>query len=114
MKRSFSAVAKTKIKAKTKVVVKVKAKIKPKAKAKPTAKAKVVAKPKVKAKMSVQKRAEFLLQPLADRVVVRVLKGPKKTPGGLFIPDTATVSGHLEGEVLAVGSGLRNKKGSVS
>lgn len=45
------------------------------------------------------------LQPLADRVVVRVLEEQEqRTPSGIVLPDTAREKPQ-EGEVLAVGPG---------
>lgn len=50
--------------------------------------------------------------PLGDRLIVRLLAAERVTAGGIIIPDTAsTVQGHLKGEVLAAGTGNRNKKG---
>ena len=52
--------------------------------------------------------------PLDDRLLVQVSGVEKKTPGGLYIPDTvADMSGNLEGFVVAVGRGHMNKKGQV-
>lgn len=52
--------------------------------------------------------------PLDDRVLVRMKDLERKTAGGLFIPDTvADVSGNLQGSVVAVGRGHRDKKGRV-
>ena len=45
-----------------------------------------------------------MLQPLADRVVVRPQEAEEKTAGGLFIPDTAKEKPQ-RGTVLAVGPG---------
>lgn len=53
------------------------------------------------------------LHPLADRLVVEVQAGERMTAGGLYIPDTAEVSGHLRGKVLAAGQGGRSKKGQL-
>lgn len=48
--------------------------------------------------------------PVDDRVLLEVTKAPEKTPGGLFIPDSAqSKSSHAR--VLAVGPGKRDKKG---
>ncbi|MEN0057764.1 MAG: co-chaperone GroES [Bdellovibrio sp.] len=53
-----------------------------------------------------------VVTPLDDRLVVRLSGVEKRTPGGLYIPDTvADVSGNLEGLVVAVGRGHLNKKG---
>lgn len=52
--------------------------------------------------------------PLDDRVLVQVTGSEKMTAGGLYIPDTvADVSGNLQGFVVSVGRGHRNKKGHV-
>lgn len=54
------------------------------------------------------------ITPLADRLVIRVVQAEKITAGGIIIPDSVTtVAGHLEGEVLAVGHGSKNKKGNI-
>lgn len=44
------------------------------------------------------------LQPLADRVVVKVIEADERTKGGIILPDTAKDKPQ-EGEVLAVGRG---------
>ncbi|WP_413288955.1 co-chaperone GroES [Bdellovibrio sp. HCB337] len=52
--------------------------------------------------------------PLDDRVMVQLTGAEKMTAGGLYIPDTvADVSGNLQGFVVSVGRGHRNKKGHV-
>lgn len=51
-------------------------------------------------------------RPLHDRVLVRRVEVQEKTPGGVIIPDTAKEK-PVEGEVLAVGSGLRDEIGRV-
>lgn len=52
--------------------------------------------------------------PLDDRLMIQVSSAERKTPGGLFIPDTvADTSGNLEGVVVAVGRGHMDKKGRV-
>jgi chaperonin GroES len=51
------------------------------------------------------------LAPLGDRLVVQVLSQEKKTAGGLYIPETSQMAGHLEGQVLSVGPGKKDKKG---
>ncbi len=57
--------------------------------------------------------ARLDLHPLADRVLVQVEAGEKMTAGGLYIPDTASITGNLKGRVLAAGHGGRNKKGQL-
>ena len=51
-------------------------------------------------------------RPLHDRVVVRRIEEDELTFGGIIVPDTAKEK-PLQGEVVAVGSGVRNKKGEV-
>ena len=52
------------------------------------------------------------LRPLQDRVLVRRVEPERKTPGGIFIPDTAQEK-PVEGEVVAVGPGIRDEHGKV-
>lgn len=49
-------------------------------------------------------------KPLHDRVLVRRVESDEKTKGGLIIPDTAKEK-PAEGEVVAVGEGLRDDDG---
>ncbi|MBW8270676.1 co-chaperone GroES [Caldovatus aquaticus] len=51
-------------------------------------------------------------RPLHDRVLVRRVNAEEKTAGGIIIPDTAKEKPQ-EGEVLAVGPGVRNEKGEL-
>ena len=51
-------------------------------------------------------------RPLQDRVLVRRLASEEKTVGGIVIPDTAKEK-PIEGEVVAVGPGLRDKDGTL-
>ncbi|MBT3238641.1 MAG: co-chaperone GroES [Rhodospirillaceae bacterium] len=51
-------------------------------------------------------------RPLHDRVVVRRIEQDTKTAGGIIIPDTAQEK-PSEGEVVAVGSGVRNEAGAL-
>lgn len=51
-------------------------------------------------------------RPLHDRVVVRRVESEAKTKGGIIIPDTAKEKPQ-EGEIVAVGSGARDKSGKV-
>ena len=51
------------------------------------------------------------LRPLADRVVVRKLEADEKTAGGIVLPDTAKEKPQ-QGEVLAVGPGRLDEKGT--
>ncbi len=52
------------------------------------------------------------LRPLHDRVVVRRTEADQKTAGGIIIPDTAKEK-PIEGEVVAVGPGVRNEHGHL-
>jgi chaperonin GroES len=49
-------------------------------------------------------------RPLHDRVLVRRVEEDHKTPGGIIIPETAKEK-PMQGEILAVGQGVRNEKG---
>jgi chaperonin GroES len=51
-------------------------------------------------------------RPLHDRVVIRRLEQEEKTAGGIIIPDTAKEKPQ-EGEVVAVGPGARDEKGTL-
>ena len=51
-------------------------------------------------------------RPLHDRVVIRRVEAEAKTKGGIIIPDTAKEKPQ-EGEVVAVGSGIRDDKGAL-
>ena len=52
-----------------------------------------------------------VLKPLEDRVVVKTLEAEQTTASGLVIPDTAKEKPQ-EGEILAVGPGKLDDKGS--
>jgi len=52
-------------------------------------------------------------RPLHDRVVVRRIEADQKTAGGIIIPDTAKEKPQ-EGEVVAVGSGVRDDAGKLN
>lgn len=51
-------------------------------------------------------------RPLHDRVLVRRVEGPEKTPGGIIIPDTAQEK-PMEGDIVAAGPGARGDDGKV-
>ncbi|MCJ9427533.1 co-chaperone GroES [Kordiimonas marina] len=53
------------------------------------------------------------LRPLHDRVLVKRLESEAKTAGGIILPDTAQEK-PSEGEVLAVGTGVRGEDGKVT
>ena len=52
-------------------------------------------------------------RPLHDRVLIKVLDSEEKTAGGIIIPDTAKEKPQ-EGEVVAVGQGLKGENGKLS
>ena len=56
--------------------------------------------------------ASINFRPLHDRVVVRRVESEEKTKGGIIIPDTAKEKPQ-EGEVVAVGTGTRDDKGTL-
>ena len=61
--------------------------------------------------MDIKEKA-MKFKPLHDRVLIRRLEQESKTKGGIIIPDTAKEK-PIEGEVIAVGSGLREESGSL-
>jgi chaperonin GroES len=52
------------------------------------------------------------IRPLHDRVLIKRLDEESKTTGGLYIPDTAKEK-PIQGKVIAVGAGKRDKEGKV-
>lgn len=52
------------------------------------------------------------MRPLHDRVLVKRIESEEKTKSGIIIPDTAKEKPQ-EGEVVAVGNGLRQENGSI-
>ena len=52
------------------------------------------------------------LRPLQDRVLIRRVEPETKSAGGIFIPDTAQEK-PMEGEIVAVGPGARDERGTV-
>ena len=52
-------------------------------------------------------------RPLHDRVVVKRVESEEKTKGGIIIPDTAKEKPQ-EGEVVAVGPGVRDDSGKLN
>jgi chaperonin GroES len=50
------------------------------------------------------------LRPLQDRVLIRRIEPEAKSSGGIIIPDTAQEK-PMEGEVVAVGPGVRDADG---
>ena len=51
-------------------------------------------------------------RPLHDRVLLRRLESDSKTAGGIIIPDTAKEK-PAEGEIVAVGTGIRDDHGKL-
>lgn len=75
---------------------------------------KTVAKPASKSiKPSAKVDYSKAITPLGNRLVVRQSASEKVTAGGIIIPQTSVVSGHIRGTVLAVGHGEKNKKGHI-
>ena len=56
--------------------------------------------------------AKTKFRPLHDRVVVRRVESEEKTKGGIIIPDTAKEKPQ-EGEIIAIGSGVRDEAGKL-
>jgi chaperonin GroES len=52
------------------------------------------------------------LRPLQDRVLVRRVENEEKSSGGIIIPDTAQEK-PSEGEIVAVGNGIRDERGQI-
>lgn len=52
-------------------------------------------------------------RPLHDRVLVRRIEQLEKTAGGIIIPDTAKEKPQ-EGEVIAVGAGVKGEDGKLT
>jgi chaperonin GroES len=55
---------------------------------------------------------KFKVHPLADRVAIRPMEETETMKGGLYIPDTAKEK-PIQGEVIAVGPGRREKGEAV-
>lgn len=50
------------------------------------------------------------LQPLGDRILIKIAPKQEQTSGGIFLPDTVKEKSQV-GEVAAVGPGARNEQG---
>lgn len=50
------------------------------------------------------------IQPLGDRILVKVLEETETTKSGIVLPDTAEKEKKAEGEVVAVGEGEKIRK----
>ena len=53
------------------------------------------------------------LKPLHDRVIVKRIESEEKTKSGIIIPDSAKEKPQ-EGEVIAVGPGMRQENGTLT
>jgi chaperonin GroES len=56
---------------------------------------------------------QMAFRPLGDRVLVKRVEEESKTKGGIIIPDSAKEKPQ-EGEVVAVGPGVRDERGTVN
>lgn len=52
------------------------------------------------------------IQPLGDRILIKLMDEPEKSPGGIILPDTAKEKPQ-EGKVVAVGKGRMLEDGTV-
>lgn len=52
-------------------------------------------------------------RPLHDRVLLRRVEEEGKTAGGIIIPDTVQEK-PSEGEIVSIGSGIRNENGDIT
>jgi len=52
------------------------------------------------------------IHPLGDRILIKLLEGEEKSPGGIILPDTAKEKPQ-EGKVVAVGKGRLLEDGTV-
>ena len=52
------------------------------------------------------------VRPLSDRVLVKRVESETKTPGGIYIPDSAKEK-PAEGIVIAIGAGKRDDDGKL-
>jgi chaperonin GroES len=50
------------------------------------------------------------IQPLGDRILVKVLLDEAKSKSGIVLPDTAEKEKKAEGEIVAIGEGEKLKK----
>lgn len=57
--------------------------------------------------------AQFKIQPLHDRVVVKPNEAEETTKGGIILPDTAKEK-PIEGKVVAIGEGRVSDDGKVT
>lgn len=108
VKKSVQKKAKVQIKSKAKKTSVVKKPI-----AKKKTKSVQTVTPKKTKSVSADQTNAMVLSPLDDRILVQVKNEERMTAGGLFIPDSAAVSGNKKGTVVAVGRGHVSKKGHL-
>lgn len=53
------------------------------------------------------------VKPLGDRVVVKPKPKEERSKGGVYLPDTASKERPMEGGILAVGPGSRDRNGTL-
>jgi chaperonin GroES len=58
------------------------------------------------------RREAVSFRPLHDRIVIRRVNQQEKSQGGIIIPDTAQEK-PMEGEIVAVGPGVRDDDGTL-
>ena len=56
--------------------------------------------------------ANFKIQPLGDRVIVKPNEAEEKTKSGIILPDTAKEK-PIEGQIVAVGAGKVTEEGKT-
>lgn len=59
-----------------------------------------------------KQKKETKLQPLGNRILVRRLEVEEKLKGGIILPDTAKKK-QEQAEVIAIGTGKKDKSGNV-
>ena len=63
--------------------------------------------------MATATKAKLKVYPLADRVAIKPMEETETMKGGLYIPDTAKEK-PIQGEVIAVGPGRREKGETIA
>lgn len=66
----------------------------------------------VKEKTKSSKSQDVKFQPLGNRVLLRRLEAQEKLKGGILLPDTAKQK-QEQAEVVAVGTGKKDNKGTI-
>lgn len=59
-----------------------------------------------------QTQTDIKLKPLGNRVLVRRLAAEEKLKGGIILPDTAKKK-QEQAEVVAIGTGIKDKNGTL-